>query len=142
MIGLGSDKRNVLRWEFFFFLKTSINRIGIKSFKIGLGDFASICLYWPKTAKKVLKLTFKGLKCPQQVRVEHKICSTMCGKSVHPILDHKNLVVLGLYKVILVTVCLKAQEVKRNSPIGCDTANELAWHRENVFIEVFLRDIF
>ena len=91
MIGLGSDKRNVLRWEFFFFLKTSINRIGIKSFKIGLGDFASICLYWPKTAKKVLKLTFKGLKCPQQVRVEHKICSTMCGKSVHPILDHKNL---------------------------------------------------
>ena len=25
----------------------------------------------------------------------------MCGKSVHPIFDHKNLVVLGLYKVIL-----------------------------------------
>ena len=50
-----------------------------------------ICLYWPKTAKKALKLTFKCLKCPQQVRVEHKIYSTMCGKSVHPILDHKNL---------------------------------------------------
>ena len=66
----------------------------------------------------------------------------MCGKSVHPILDHKKLVVLGLYKVILVTACLKAKEVKRNFSIGCDTANEPAWHRENVFIEVFLRDLF
>ena len=66
----------------------------------------------------------------------------MCGKSVHPIFDHKNLVVLGLYKVILVTACLKAEEVKRNFSIGCDTANEPAWHRENVFIEVFLRDLF
>ena len=101
-----------------------------------------ICLYWPKTAKKALKLTFKCLKCPQQVRVEHKICSTMCGKFVHPILDHKNLVVLGLYKVILVTACLKAEEVKRNFPIGCDTANEPAWHRENLFIEIFHRDLF
>ena len=91
MIGLGSDKRNVLRWEFFFFLKTSINRIGIKSFKIGLGDFASICLYWPKTAKTALKLTFEGLKYPQKARVEDKKCRSMCGTTVQAISDLKNL---------------------------------------------------
>ena len=36
------------------------------------------------------KLTSEGLKWPQKMRVEHKICSTMCGTPVRPILDHKN----------------------------------------------------
>ena len=37
-------------------------------------SFAYVCLYWPKTAKIALKLTSEGLKCPQEVLVEHKRC--------------------------------------------------------------------
>ena len=38
-----------------------------------------------------LKLGLEGLKCPKQLRVEHKICSTICGTPVQAISDHKNL---------------------------------------------------
>ena len=33
-----------------------------------------------------LQLTLEGLKSPQKVQVEHKMCSTMCGTPVHAIL--------------------------------------------------------
>ena len=41
------------------------------------------------------KLTLQGLKCPQEVRVEHKICRTICGTPVQAIWDHKDLTELA-----------------------------------------------
>ena len=51
--------------------------------------------YCPKSAKIALKLTLESLKCPQYVRVEHKICTTICGTPLRAILDHKNLIELA-----------------------------------------------
>ena len=42
-----------------------------------------------------LKLGLEGLKCPKQLRVEHKICSTICGTPVQAIWDHKKLTELA-----------------------------------------------
>ena len=36
------------------------------------------------------QLTLEGLKCPKKVQFEHKIYSTMCGRNVQAIWDHKN----------------------------------------------------
>ena len=41
-----------------------------------------------KWAKIPLNLTSEGLKCPPEVRVEHKTCSTICGTPVQAILDN------------------------------------------------------
>ena len=38
-----------------------------------------------------LKLGLEGLKCPKQLRVEHKICSTICGTPFQIILNQNNL---------------------------------------------------
>ena len=51
--------------------------------------------YCPKSAKIALKLTLESLKCPQYVRVEHKICTTICGTPLRAILDHKILIGLA-----------------------------------------------
>ena len=42
-------------------------------------------------AKIALNLTSEGLKCPPEVRVELKACSTIRGTPVQAILDQKNL---------------------------------------------------
>ena len=45
----------------------------------------------PIRAKILLNLTSEGLKYPQEVRVQHETCSTICGTPVQAILDQKNL---------------------------------------------------
>ena len=45
-------------------------------------------VFWPKIP---LNLTSEGLKYPQEVRVQHETCSTICGTPVQAILDQKNL---------------------------------------------------
>ena len=45
-------------------------------------------VFW---AKIPLNLTSEGLKCPQEVQVQHETCSTICGTPVQAILDQKNL---------------------------------------------------
>ena len=42
-----------------------------------------------------LNLTSEGLKYPQEVRVQHETCSTICGTPVQAILDQKNLTELA-----------------------------------------------
>ena len=36
------------------------------------------------------QLTLEGLKCAKKVRFEQKIYSTICGRNVQAIWDHKN----------------------------------------------------
>ena len=50
--------------------------------------FYIIGVFWPKIP---LNLTSEGLKYPQEVRVQHETCSTICGTPVQAILDQKNL---------------------------------------------------
>ena len=50
--------------------------------------YRGIGVFWPKIP---LNLTFEGLKYPQEVRVQHETCSTICGTPVQAILDQKNL---------------------------------------------------
>ena len=72
-------------------------RLRIQKLKIGLlADFEKmrfLCFYiigvfWPKIP---LNLTSEGLKYPQEVRVPHETCSTICRTPVQAILDQKNL---------------------------------------------------
>ena len=50
--------------------------------------YRGIGVFWPKIP---LNLTSEGLKYPQEVRVQHETCSTICGTPVQAILDQKNL---------------------------------------------------
>ena len=50
--------------------------------------YRGIGVFWPKIP---LNLTFEGLKSPEEVRVQHETCSTICGTPVKAILDQKNL---------------------------------------------------
>ena len=50
--------------------------------------YRDIGVFWPKIP---LNLTSEGLKYPQEVRVQHEKCSTICGTPVQAILDQKNL---------------------------------------------------
>ena len=59
---------------FFVFLHYKINR--------------SKGVFWPKIP---LNLTSEGLKYPQEVRVQHKTCSTICGTPFQVILNQNNL---------------------------------------------------
>ena len=47
-----------------------------------------IGVFWPKIP---LNLTSEGLKYPQEVRVRHETCSTICGTPVQAILDKKKI---------------------------------------------------
>ena len=42
----------------------------------------------PKWQKKALELNLEGLRCPPEVRVEHKTCSAICWILVQAIWDH------------------------------------------------------
>ena len=48
--------------------------------------YRGIGVFWPKIP---LNLTSEGLKYPQEVRVQHETCSTICGTPVQAILDQK-----------------------------------------------------
>ena len=50
--------------------------------------YRGIGVFWPKIP---LNLTSEGLKYPQEVRVQHETCSTICGTHVQAILDQKDL---------------------------------------------------
>ena len=50
--------------------------------------YRGIGVFWPKIP---LNLTSEGLKYPQEVRVQHETCSTICGTPVQAILDQKKL---------------------------------------------------
>ena len=50
--------------------------------------YRDIGVFWPKIP---LNLTSEGLKYPQEVRVQHETCSTICGTPVQAILNQKNL---------------------------------------------------
>ena len=50
--------------------------------------YRDIGVFWPKIP---LNLTSEGLKYPQEVRVRHETCSTICGTPVQAILDQKKL---------------------------------------------------
>ncbi len=50
--------------------------------------YRGIGVFWPKIP---LNLTSEGLKYPQEVRVQHETCSTICGTPVQAIFDQKNL---------------------------------------------------
>ena len=50
--------------------------------------YRDIGVFWPKIP---LNLTSEGLKYPQEVRVPHETCSTICRTPVQAILDQKNL---------------------------------------------------
>ena len=50
--------------------------------------YRGIGVFWPKIP---LNLTSEGLKYPQEVRVQHETCSTICGTPEQAILDQKNL---------------------------------------------------
>ena len=63
---------------FFVFLHYKINR--------------SKGVFWPKIP---LNLTSECLKYPQEVRVRHETCSTICGTPVQAILDQKYLTKLA-----------------------------------------------
>ena len=54
--------------------------------------YRGIGVFW---AKIPLNLTSEGLKCPQEVQVQHETCSTICGTPVQAILDQKNLTELA-----------------------------------------------
>ena len=50
--------------------------------------YRGIGVFWPKIP---LNLTSEGLKYPQEVRVQHETCSTICGTPVQAILDQESL---------------------------------------------------
>merc|ERR1712016_222231 len=50
--------------------------------------YRGIGVFW---AKIPLNLTSEGLKCPQEVQVQHETCSTIYGTPVQAILDKKKL---------------------------------------------------
>ena len=50
--------------------------------------YRGIRVFWPKIP---LNLTSEGLKYPQEVRVRHETCSTICGTPVQAILDQKKI---------------------------------------------------
>ena len=50
--------------------------------------YRGIGVFWPKIP---LNLTSEGLKYPQEVRVRHETCSTICGTPAQANLDQKKL---------------------------------------------------
>ena len=50
--------------------------------------YRDIRVFWPKIP---LNLTSEGLKYPQEVRVPHETCCTICRTPVQAILDQKKL---------------------------------------------------
>ena len=50
--------------------------------------YRGLGVFWPNIPQN---MTFEGLKYPQEVRVQHETCSTICVTPVQAILDQKKL---------------------------------------------------
>ena len=74
----------------------STHKFSAKSVE-GNGPFCKKCVF-AQNGKNSPKSDFRlseGLKCPTEVRVEHKTYSTICATPVQAILDQNNLTGLG-----------------------------------------------
>ena len=74
------------RGSFFFTGRGRAGRGKAKNLRGGMGRGRGLNL---------ISLMYQRSKCPQKVRVEHKICSSMCGTTVQAIWNHKNLTELA-----------------------------------------------